>query len=317
MKKVLFLTHENPQGYRIQQYFPYLEERGFEVTLKTNETSLLRLAGEIRKTDVLYIQRLLFDPLKLSLIRRWARRIVYDFDDAVMYGTKGTSKTRQKKFKSIVEASDVVFCGNHFLMEEAARHRSKSVFYVPTVVDTGEYPVKTHREIAHPVAGWIGSTSTLRYISDMKDLIVSILKETSMEFTVIADSPPDFSEQGLTFVPWKKENEKQTLLSFDAGIMPLRDDIWSRGKCGLKLIQYMASGLPSVASSVGAAEEIISEGVNGFLASEPAQWKEALMHLALDVDLRKRMGAAARETAEDKYSLKTWGPRVAHIIDNL
>ena len=133
----------------------------------------------------------------------------------------------------------------------------------------------------------------------------------------MADRGPDEEIPGLTFRKWQKEKEKSLLLHFDIGIMPLRDDIWTLGKCGLKLLQYMAAGIPSVAHPIGAAKEIVSHGVNGLLAETADQWEEAVGALCANPDLRERMGKAAREAVEERYSLRTWGPRVAEIIDSL
>ncbi len=317
MKRVLFFTHGNPQGYRIQHYFPYLEARGFEVGLITTEAPFSDFLDQLNKADILYIQRVLVNPLKLFRIRRKVRRIVYDFDDAVMYGSKGESATRRRKFKRIIESADAVLCGNRFLAGEAESYKRGNVFYVPTVVDTDAYRVKVHERTTRPLVGWIGSRSTLRYVSDVRNVMELLLKENRMGFKIVADSPPDFTLEGLTFEKWQADREQAALLSFDMGIMPLRDDLWSRGKCGLKLIQYMASGLPSVVHPVGVTREMIEDGVNGFLRSGSDEWKDALETLAGDADLRRNMGLKARETAEIKYALKIWGPRVAEIIDGL
>ncbi len=317
MKRAVFLTHRNPQGYRIQQYFPFLETRGFNVELCTTEMSFLHLLERIRGVDVLYIQRLLINPLKLPLVRKFAKRIVFDFDDAVMYGAKGESETRRRKFRKMVLASDAVFAGNRFLAAEAGRYRRQGVYYVPTVVDTGEYPVKAYEgSSTRPVVGWMGSSSTLHYILEMSGLIESLLK-TGCSFEVVADRPPEPGITGMTFRKWEKEKEKAFLLGFDIGVMPLTDDVWSRGKCGLKLIQYMAAGLPSVTDPVGAAMEIITDGVNGFLRAGSDEWKAAIEELAGNSGLRKKMGRLARETVEERYSLHVWGPKVAEIMDSL
>ena len=317
MKKALFITHRNPQGYRIQQYFPFLERRGFEVELQTTEATFLQLLERVRAADVVYIQRLLLSPLKLPVMRKLAKRLVFDYDDAIMYGDKGESPTRRRKFRRMVEAADAVFAGNGFLLDEARRYRRNGAWYVPTVVDTGEYDVKNHEGSSNPVMGWIGSSSTLRYIHDMKDLIASFLRGGRCSFEVIADAPPGFELPGMVFRKWEKAREKAMLLDFDVGIMPLTDDIWSRGKCGLKLIQYMASGLPSITHPVGAANEIVTDGVNGFLRGSPEEWLAAITELAADPALRQRTGKAARETVEERYSLTAWGPRVAEIMDSL
>ena len=317
MKKALFFTHRNPQGYRIQQYFPFLEARGFTVELLTTETGFLDALERIRGADVLYVQRLLLSPLKLPLVRKYAKRIVYDFDDAVFCGAKGESRTRRAKFRRMVRAADATFCGNAFLLAEAKRYRQDGLYYVPTVVDMAEYPVKAHGSHGRPVAGWMGSSSTLPYIEDMGGLMRSLAESGRCAFEIVADRPPDMDIPGLTFKKWEKEKEKALLLDFDLGLMPLRDDVWSRGKCGLKLVQYMASGLPSIAHPVGVANEMIEDGVNGYLRTTQDEWRSAIEDLAGDAVMRARMGRAARDVAETRYALHVWGPKVAEIMDSL
>jgi glycosyltransferase involved in cell wall biosynthesis len=317
MKRIVFFTHQNPQGYRIQQYFPFLEDAGFHVELITSRMNFLKVIDSIRGADVLYIQRLLFNPLKLSLIKASVRRVVYDFDDAVMYGSRGESATRARKFKNMVKNADAVFCGSHFLLQEAKRHRDDGIFYVPTVVDPGDYPVKEHIEHKPVTVGWIGSHSTLRYLVDLEELVLKAPDEKNVVFKIVADKTLSTDAKNVVFEKWTAEKEKSLLLGFDIGVMPLRDDVWSRGKCGLKLIQYMASGLPSITHPVGVAKEIITDGVNGLLRSGMEGWRDSIDDLSRDVTGRNRMGRAARGTVEERYSLKVWGPKVREIIENL
>lgn len=317
MKRIVFLTHANPQGYRIQQYFPYLAKRGFEVELITTRTVFLKTLPAIRSAHAVYIQRLLFDPIKFALLRASAKRLIYDFDDAVMFGSKGISPTRVRKFRNMVSRADLVLAGNHFLLQEAKKYRKDNVFYVPTVVDINDYPVKTHNEKTQVIAGWIGSASTLKYLDIIRLLILEERQSISgVVFKVIADRAPEIKGD-ILFERWTKEREKDALLSLDIGVMPLSDDIWSKGKCGLKLIQYMATGLPSVTHPIGVTEEMIEDGVNGFLRSDIQGWRSAIEGLSRDVDLRRKMGMAAREVAADRYSLHVWGPRVSELIDSL
>ncbi|HOP85324.1 MAG TPA: glycosyltransferase family 4 protein [Syntrophorhabdaceae bacterium] len=317
MKKAVFLTHANPQGYRIQQYFPFLEKKGFNVELITTKTGFIKMIPFIKNADVVYIQRLLFEPIKLSLIRRISKRLVYDFDDAVMYGPKGESPTRMKKFKNMVTKADAVLCGNRFLLNEAIRYKEKNVFYCPTVVDLEEYPVKEHKDNMHVVIGWIGSKSTVKYFSTMEDVFLRAKEKIPhIRYKIIADYAPE-TKIDYIFEKWDKKKEKEGLLSFDIGIMPLWNDIWSRGKCGLKLIQYMAAGLPTISHPVGAVLEIIEDGLNGFIREDSDEWMEAILTLTKDVSLRKKMGSTARKTVQEKYSLQKWGPMVANILDNL
>jgi glycosyltransferase involved in cell wall biosynthesis len=123
--------------------------------------------------------------------------------------------------------------------------------------------------------------------------------------------------QFLDILPWSEETEAASIQAMDIGIMPLTDTPWARGKCGYKLIQYMACGLPVIASPVGVNTEIVEHGVNGFLATTDADWREALVMLLRDPDLRNRMGAAGRRKVEEQYSLQVWGPRVADMLSKV
>lgn len=322
MKKILFFTHniftkENPRGYRIHQYFPYLEKIGFTVTLLTTKASLPTVLREIVQSDITYVQRVLLNPFKLSLFRKLSKKMVYDFDDAVMYGSRGTSMTRQRRFENMVKASDAVLCGNHFLADEAKKHKTTGVHYIPTVVDIDEYPVKRHEPKKPFVVGWIGSSATLRYLADIRELLDYYADREGVQCKIVADKPPEGMKKGMLFERWDYDTEKQSILSFDMGIMPVKDDIWSLGKCGLKLIQYMAAGLPSVTHPVGVAQDMIIDGYNGFLRKDTEGWKDAISTLQKDVDLRRTMGVASRKIVEERYSLNIWGPRVAEILDTL
>lgn len=317
MKRIVFFTHQNPQGYRIQHYFPFLKETGFSVDLLTSRTHFFKVLEYIRGADVLYIQRLLFNPLKVSLIRAAVKKIVYDFDDAVMYGSRGESPTRARKFRNMVKHADAILCGNHFLLQEAKRYRDDHVYYVPTVVDTECYPVKNHAEKQPVTVGWIGSRSTLRYLIDLEEVVRKIPDRNRVLFKIVADKSLTTGAPNVVFEQWSAEGEKKLLNGFDIGVMPLRDDLWSRGKCGLKLLQYMACGLPSITQPFGVAGEMITDGVNGLLRTDMDGWRDAIEKLAGDVPERIRIGSAARETVEEKYSLRAWGPKVREIIQNL
>jgi len=322
MKKILFFTHniftkENPRGYRIHQYFPYLEQRGFSVTLLTTRASLPAVLRAIMESDVTYVQRVLLNPFKLSLFRKLSKKMVYDFDDAVMYGSRGASATRQRRFEGMIRSCDAVLCGNHFLVREAQKYKADGVYYVPTVVDIGEYPVKQHEPQRPFVIGWIGSSGSLRYVGDIRELLEYYADQDGVQCKVVADKPLEGMKKGMVFERWDYDREKQSILSFDMGIMPVKDDIWSRGKCGLKLIQYMAAGLPSVTHPVGVVQDMIVDGYNGFLRKDAEGWKDAIDRLQRDVDLRRRMGAVSRKMVEESYSLNIWGPRVAEILDAL
>jgi glycosyltransferase involved in cell wall biosynthesis len=319
-KTILIYAHHrraetDPNGYRTLQYSPYFNARGFEVCHITSRTPLISLIQGLYRADVVYIQRLLPDLLKLCLIRAFAKRIVFDFDDAVMYGMNGHSLTRTRRFRGIIRAANAVFCGNQFLVAEARKYRTENVFYIPTVVDTTAYPLKQHASAEPFVVGWMGSASTLQYLHDIKRVFGQA--PSAAIFKAVADKAPLLEGVNCVFEPWSGINEKQSLLGFDMGIMPVRDDIWSKGKCGLKLIQYGAAGLPSVSHPLGVSKEIIVDGENGFLRQSEEGWLQAVELLRTDVALRETMGKKARMIAEERYCLRYWGPRVAGLVDSL
>jgi glycosyltransferase involved in cell wall biosynthesis len=319
-KRIAILAHniraiDNPNGYRLQQYFPFFEQRGFDVVHITTGVPVPALVRTLRTCDIVYVQRLLPGPVKRYLLKTFAKKIVFDLDDAIMYGTRKESTTRRRRFAAMVRLADAVFCGNRFLMEEAGRYRTTGIHYVPTVVDTAGYPVKDDTGAGPCVVGWIGSASTLRYLADVAALFTSGALRAPLK--VVADKPPDMPDGSVIFERWSGEREKELLLSFDIGLMPVRDDIWSRGKCGLKLIQYGASGLPSVSHPIGVSGDIIEDGENGFLRRDAEGWREAIERLIADAALRRRMGKKARAVVEERYSLAAWGPRVADLVDGL
>ena len=282
------------------------------LTTKAGSRALIRA---LRASDVVYVQRLLPGPVRRSVLRMFGRKIVFDFDDAIMHGTRGESPARRARFRHMVRLSRIVLCGNDFLRSEAIQYKGENVFYVPTVVDTAAYPIKTHSPTSRQIAGWMGSASTLKYFMNMAALLAAPPENTL--FKVVADKPPLMEEGHITFEKWNGEKEKQLLLTFDVGIMPVKNDLWSLGKCGLKLIQYAAAGLPSLSHPFGVSSNIVEEGESGFLREDDEGWREALERLGRDVALRKRMGTKARAIAEERYSLAVWGSRVAKMVDSL
>ena len=242
------------------------------------------------------------------------KRIIYDFDDAIwLPNTSEENKLAalikwHSKVAYICRWSYKISCGNQYLADYA-RQFNANVVVNPTTIDTKAlhnpdlYPQPTHTRKV--IIGWTGTHSTLKYI----DPVVPVLKTLenkypdTFEFRVIANRKPDLPLNNLTFVPWTKENEIPDLLRFDIGIMPLTDDIWAKGKCGFKALQYMALGVPAIVSPVGVNTEIVDTKVDGIVADSENEWLDAMTLLIENENERRRMGNNGRKKIEQHYSV--------------
>jgi glycosyltransferase involved in cell wall biosynthesis len=175
----------------------------------------------------------------------------------------------------------------------------------PTTIDT----VHLHNQIkdqntSQIIIGWTGTHSTISYLSYLLPVLQELEKEHSFTFLVISDKEPDFKLKSLLYLPWNKESEMADLLKINIGIMPLTDDLWAKGKCGFKALQYMALGIPALVSPVGVNITIVDHGLNGYICNTTCDWKSYLKELISNQALRTQMGKAARQKVEDQYSVQ-------------
>jgi glycosyltransferase involved in cell wall biosynthesis len=335
------------QRYRIEQWEPCLRERGIELTyspfshaglsqvLKRRGAHLPKAAGVLgglgrrllealraKDYDLVYVFResSLIGPAAAERILA-ARGIpfVFDFDDAVWvrYVSPANAYFSFLRFPGKTATScrlaRHVIAGNKYLAEYAARSNSR-VTIVPSTIDTSRYVGARAGTDGIPVLGWTGSYSSTRYLEIVRSVLTRLRQR--VEFRLVVVGVAGFEVDGVPTEhrPWRSETEVQDLSDFDVGIMPLADTVWERGKCGMKALQYMALGIPAVASPVGANREIIIHGQNGLLASNESEWLENLEMLLKDRVLRTRLGRAARATVEGSYSAAVHAPRVAAIF---
>jgi glycosyltransferase involved in cell wall biosynthesis len=239
------------------------------------------------------------------------KKIIYEFDDAIwLPGGEDISKPKKWlkatwKVKYIIKWAYKVVGGNEFLCRYA-RQYNDVVFCIPTVVDTekGHCKLKDQFDNKRIVVGWTGSHTTLHNLQEIEQLIPELKKELDFEFLVISNKPPDWSFD-FTFKKWEAETELDDLLQMHIGVMPLKQGPWFEGKCGFKLIQYLACGIPAVASPVGVNSVILRHEQDGFLAASKEEWKLYLKKLIQDASLRSRMGLSGRRHIEEAYSLKS------------
>lgn len=324
--RYLFII-QDPEGassrYRVLQYLPAFEAAGVQGQV---ERAPLRGAGRRRlfdmldRFDLVLIQKKLFTARQVRGIRRRTRTLVYDFDDAIMF--RDTSHRRQKsfrrrrKFAAIARTADLVIAGNDYLAGQA-RLLTDAVTVLPTALDPARYQAAAGPASSEgPLTlGWIGSASTLIYLEQLRPALVRLATTwPAAELKVICDDFPDFPFIGMDRQPWSEEAEAAQLQTIDIGLAPLPDDPWSRGKCGLKILQYYAAGKPVVGSRVGVQQQMIQDGATGFLASSADEWVERVGQLIASEEARLQMGRAGRKLVEEAYSVEVNAPRLVEAL---
>jgi glycosyltransferase involved in cell wall biosynthesis len=312
MKRILVITTNLRQAsfrLRIAALAPLLAERGFELDVKVRPKSWLVRRALLRLADsyhAVILQRKLLDPSDARLLRRSARRILYDIDDAVMFHAHDVGRVSQwrtnRRFEATARVVDHVVAGNEYLAA-LFRERGREVTILPTCVDPAHYRVKRHEPSGAVGLVWIGSRSTLPYLRERLPAIEqAALRLPGLRLITIADKTVADAKLPIEHIAWSAEDEAESLIRGDIGIAPTPDDRWTRGKCGFKIIQYMAAGLPAIASPVGANAGIVRPET-GILATTQQEWTDAIVKLASDINLRRAMGCAGRERVEHAYSL--------------
>jgi glycosyltransferase involved in cell wall biosynthesis len=219
-----------------------------------------------------------------------------------------------------MQHASCVIAGNGYLAARAKQAGAQRIERIPTGVDHRRYTQVVHGERAQIVIGWVGSPATQKYLFDIRHALAQVCaKHHACLLLVGANAQMVEQLAGIPVerVEWSEDTEAAAIARMDIGIMPLVDGPWERGKCGYKLIQYMASGLPVVASPVGVNVDIVRQGENGYLATDDAAWADAMQRLVSDTSLRQRMGSAGREQVEREYSLSAQAPRLAAVLHSL
>lgn len=328
------------QRFRFEQYMTFLQENGFECVLspliatpEEDKTfykqgnyikkillglrlALRRLTDVLRANeyDVIVIAREAFITGSTFFERALSKRkgkVIFDFDDSIWLNVISNNNRLFASLKDgsktarIIKISDKVFAGNEFLANYAKKFNN-NVVIIPTTIDTDVYQPAYDRDKKKLTIGWSGSTSTIEHFQFAIPAL-RILKEKykdSITIKVIGDSSFVDPSLNINGIPWRSETELDDLREIDIGIMPLPDNEWTWGKCGLKGLQYMALEIPTVMSPVGVNLDIIQQGVNGYLANSTDEWVEKISDLIEHPDLRVQMGKEGRKTVVKKYSVK-------------
>jgi glycosyltransferase involved in cell wall biosynthesis len=357
MARLVFIAPHRPgrspsQRYRLEQFVPHLQGKGWEVVymnlLDERDDRVFYRPGHffakamvvlrgfhrrwrqvrsLREHDVVVLHREAFMTYGTwfeRAIRRRVRALVFDFDDAIwlldvseanraLAWAKDPGKTRR-----IIRMADHVTAGNAYLAD-FARRSNPHVEVVPTVIDTDHYRPQPRPAGGPVVIGWTGSLTSLKQFQWAVPLLRGVKERfgDAVVFRVIGDAGFVEPVLGVRGIAWRPHAELEDLAGIDIGIMPMPDDEWSRGKCGFKGLLFMALGLPVVMSPVGVNATIVSDGVNGYLATTAAEWTDRLSRLVEDHDLRRAMGERARRTVEERYSVNAWKEHLHHLYQRL
>jgi len=342
MPKILFACLHRPdrspsQRYRFEQYIKYLEEQGYSSTFSylLNEHDdrifyapgnyfgkLLILLKAVSKRlsevffkklpPVVFVQRESFMLGSAFFEKRFSRRscLIFDFDDSIWLQqvSEGNKKLaflkNAGKTKEIIRAAHLVIAGNEYLASYAKNYNPR-VIIIPSTIDTDKYVKKEITAKENIVIGWSGSFSTIAHFESAVEALQLLKSKYGRRLSFIVIGDPAYHNETLSIKgrPWNGLTEVEDLHLFDIGIMPLPDDEWTRGKCGMKGLQYMAAGIPTVMSPVGVNKEIIRDGENGFLATTTEEWVEKLGRLIDSVELQKKFSINGRRSVEEKYSV--------------
>jgi glycosyltransferase involved in cell wall biosynthesis len=348
--KILILTKYGRLGassrMRFIQYFPYLEENSIQVdhfplitdemlqyrykTGRYNKYSVLSnywrriklLAFKKNQYDLIWIEGEAFPffPAGLELLLLKGSKYVVDYDDAIFHRYDMNKYwfirlLLGKRIDRIMKHSDLVVAGNDYIAERALKAGAENIEVLPTVIDLNRYS-EQNTSSNLPVVGWVGSPTTSGYLTSIESALIRLSNELPFELWVIGG---DYSNKDLNvkLIPWSEETEVELIQKFDIGIMPLFNSPWERGKCGYKLIQYMACGKPLVASPIGVNEEIVSQSGSGFLALTENDWFESLHKLLSNKNVSSKHGMNGLRAVSQKYCIQVTSRELLNFFKNI
>lgn len=346
--KILMLTRFGSQGassrIRSFQLLPWLKSNKIEFvvsplfndemllhkyfygkygTLSVLKTYLIRIFTLIKANnfDLIWIEKEALPWLPAKFERWLLHRVPYvlDFDDAIFhkYDLHRYELVRRvfgERIDFLMSGAKIVVAGNRYLLNRSISSGAKKSVLIPTVVDMKRYSVKRDYANTIPVIVWIGSPSTTQYLFDLVEPLKALASCQPFKLRIIGGGVIHIHGIDIESVAWSADIEAEAIAACDIGIMPLRDTPWEQGKCAYKLIQYMACGLPTVSSPIGANLDVVVKDVTGFFADTPSEWVAKLELLLCDQLLRQRMGQAGRIRVEEEYSLHIVAPKLISLL---
>ncbi len=356
MRKILFVVplykdRSPSQRFRFEQYLDFFESKGYHceisnlITPKTDKIFYskgklfqklmllirflnIRIKDVFRasKFDLIFIQREAFFVGTTFFEKRFSKKtkLIYDFDDAIWLPNVSMANKNMEWLKNynkttkIISYAHQVVTGNQYLADFAKKYNT-NVTIIPTTIDVNEYKPDRPENSKKVTIGWSGSITTIQHFEHAVSFL-KVIKEkynNKIEIKVIGDENYSNEELDVKGLAWNKQTELTELSTFDIGIMPLPDDEWAKGKCGLKGLQYMALEIPTIMSPVGVNTEIINDGENGFLASTQEDWIEKISLLIENSKLREKLGKAGRQTVVEKYSVEANKEKYLSVFEKI
>jgi len=348
--RILTLTRYQRLGsssrVRFYQYFPFLESHGIEIidspffddnyvrNLYAGHRTSFSIAIKayidrfltlIQKKDVelIWVEKEFlpwFPAIIEEIVTKHNIPHVVDYDDAVFHRYDRNSNPIIRNFLGhkidrVMRKASVVIAGNEYIANRAREAGAPRVEILPSVVDVSQYAVKQTDADKIFKIGWIGSPVTAHYLDMVSDAVSKLSQESDIRLILVGSGQKHpFPNIPTDMLLWNEEFEHTVNQKFDVGIMPLADNSFERGKCGYKLIQYMAGGLPVVASPVGVNQQIVEQGINGYLANTPDEWLDAFRTLRDHPQKRDMMGKAGRKKAEAFYNLQVTAPKLLDLL---
>lgn len=337
------------QRFRLEQWARHLEKDGFSFTFLPFEDEKLHeiiyQPGQYAKKAQLMMQRLIrrlevltttqnFDVVFIyreaaaigpaaieRLIFNQGLPIVYDFDDPIWMSYRSPTNGFLSRLKwpsktaTICRLAHTVMVGNSLLAQYAKRYTDR-VSVIPSTIDLKDYPPKGDRQEGATVTlGWTGSHSTLPFLEGIKTPLQQLSDRHSFQLLAICHTD-SYKMEGIPTIAkrWNADTEAIDLHDADIGLAPFPNAGWTPWRCHGKILQYMAVGIPTIASPIGIIPDYIQDGVNGFLASSDEEWIEKLSLLIENPNLRWKMGKAGRKTIEERYSATVWVPKLKEIL---
>ncbi len=306
--------------YRASQYFPLLQEQDYKpqhAIFSGGIRAYFNTFKLIKQADIVVVIRKTFPFLLVILLRLTSKKLIFDLDDAIFCKSDGSnSKTRMKYFKHMTKFSDHIFAGNLSLTKQSLKF-NQAVTNIPTSLDVAKYNLSVKKSDKHIDLVWIGSRSTSKYLLDILPALEQAVKnDPRLRLKIIADFELTDTNIPALNIPWSEQSEALELVSSHIGLAPMPDNNWTRGKCALKILQYMAAGLPVVSSDVGVNSEAVIDNESGYLVTSPKQWVEKICLLAADKSMCAEMGTSGKKRVTDYYDIQIVFNKILTVLEN-